>query len=76
MQPAEQIRARDPAVKFIDAQMTASDIVSIMTLTNELRVVQDFTDDRERCSPRLNRSHRRFQRTGGAGCNRRRFHRR
>ena len=47
MQPAEQIRARDAAVKFIDTQMTVSDMVSIMTLTNELRVVQDFTNDRE-----------------------------
>ena len=47
MQPAEQIRARDAAIKFIDTQMTASDMVSIMTLTNELRVVQDFTNDRE-----------------------------
>ncbi|HTC35448.1 MAG TPA: VWA domain-containing protein, partial [Bryobacteraceae bacterium] len=47
MQPAEQIRARDAAIKFIDTQMTASDVVSIMTLTNELRVVQDFTGDRE-----------------------------
>jgi VWFA-related protein len=47
MQPAEQIRARDAAVKFIDTQMTASDMVSIMTLTNELRVVQEFTRDRE-----------------------------
>src|SRR5579863_9587940 len=34
MQPAEQIRARDAAIKFIDTQMTASDTVSIMTLTN------------------------------------------
>ena len=33
MQPAEQIRARDAAIKFIDTQMTASDMVSIMTLT-------------------------------------------
>src|SRR3984957_12039151 len=47
MQPAEQIRARDAALKFIDTQMTASDTVEIMTLTNELRVVQDFTNDRE-----------------------------
>jgi VWFA-related protein len=47
MQPAEQIRARDAAVKFIETQMTASDAVSIMTLTNELRVIQDFTNDRE-----------------------------
>jgi len=47
MQPAEQIRAREAAVKFIDTQMTASDTVSIMTLTNQLRVVQEFTNDRE-----------------------------
>ncbi len=47
MQPAEQIRARDAATKFINTQMTASDTVSIMTLTNELRVVQEFTNDRE-----------------------------
>lgn len=47
MQPAEQIRAREAAVKFINTQMTASDTVEIMTLTNELRVVQDFTNDRE-----------------------------
>lgn len=47
MQPAEQIRARNAAIKFIDTQMTASDAVEIMTLTNELRVVQDFTNDRD-----------------------------
>ena len=47
MQPPEQIRAREAAKKFIETQMTASDTVSIMTLTNELRVVQEFTNDRE-----------------------------
>jgi VWFA-related protein len=47
MQPSDQIRSRDAAVKFIDTQMTASDMVEIMTLTNELRVVQEFTNDRE-----------------------------
>jgi VWFA-related protein len=47
MQPAEQIRAREAALKFIDTQMTASDTVEIMTLTNELRVVQEFSNDRE-----------------------------
>ncbi|HEX5228555.1 MAG TPA: VWA domain-containing protein [Bryobacteraceae bacterium] len=47
MQAAEQVRARDAAVKFIDTQMTASDMISIMTLTNDLRVVQEFTGDRE-----------------------------
>ena len=47
MAVGDLIRARDAAVKFIATQMTASDVVSIMTLTNELRVVQDFTNDRE-----------------------------
>ena len=43
----EQLRAQEAAQKFLDTQMTASDMVSIMTLTNELRVVQEFTNDRE-----------------------------
>ncbi|HEV2689856.1 MAG TPA: VWA domain-containing protein, partial [Bryobacteraceae bacterium] len=47
MQPQEQIRAKDAALKFLNTQMTASDLVSIMTYSNRLRVLQDFTDDRE-----------------------------
>ncbi len=47
MNPPEQIRARQAAVKFIDTQMTTSDMVEVMTLTNELRVTQEFTNDRE-----------------------------
>ena len=77
MQPAEQIRAREAAVKFIDTQMTASDTVSIMTLTNELRVVQEFTNDRETLVTAIQALRvGRFERTGGAGRHRRRCHRR
>lgn len=47
MQPAEQIRAREAAVKFLTSQMTASDMVSIMTYGTELKTVQDFTSDRD-----------------------------
>ncbi len=47
MQPAEQIRARNAAIKFLTSQMTASDSVSIMVFTSELRTVQDFTPDRD-----------------------------
>jgi len=47
MQPAEQIRARNAAIKFLTAQMTASDSVSIMLFTSELKTVQDFTSDRD-----------------------------
>src|SRR5438105_15625000 len=46
-QPPEQIRAKDAALKFREKQMTASDMVAILTYSNRLRVVQDFTDDRE-----------------------------
>ena len=47
MQPSEQIRAQDSALKFLNEQMTASDLVSVMTYSNRLRVVEDFTNDRE-----------------------------
>ena len=47
MQPAEQIRARNAAIKFLTSQMTASDSVSIMLFTSELKTVQDFTPDRD-----------------------------
>ncbi len=47
MQPAEQIRAKEAAIKFLSTQMTASDSVSIMTYGNELKTVLDFTSDRD-----------------------------
>ena len=48
MQPAEQIRAQDAAEKFLKQQMGPADLVSIMTFSNRLQVVQEFTDDRDR----------------------------
>ncbi len=47
MQPAEQIRARNAAIKFLSAQMTASDSVAVMLFTSELKTIQDFTSDRD-----------------------------
>ena len=47
MASAEQIRAKDAAVKFLSTQMTASDTVAIMTYGAELKTVQDFTSDRD-----------------------------
>ena len=47
MQPQEQIRAQQAALKFLNQQMTSSDLVEILTYTNRLRVMQEFTDDRE-----------------------------
>jgi VWFA-related protein len=47
MQPAEQIRTADAAVKFLSTQMTLSDLVSIMVFASSLQTVQDFTADRD-----------------------------
>ncbi len=48
MQPQEQIRAQQSALKFLGEQMTASDMVAIMTLGVTVQVAQDFTADRDR----------------------------
>jgi VWFA-related protein len=47
MEPAEQIRSVDSAIRFLSTQMTASDMVSIMTFGTDLKTVQDFTADRD-----------------------------
>ncbi len=48
MQQEDQFRAQASALKFLDSQITAADMVSIMTFSNKLQVVEDFTNDRER----------------------------
>jgi VWFA-related protein len=48
MEPPEQIRAQQAALKFIREQMSPSDLVAVMSFTSRLRVLEDFTDDRER----------------------------
>ncbi len=47
MQPTEQIRATEAAVKFLSTQMTSSDLVSIMVFGSSLQTVQNFTADRD-----------------------------
>jgi VWFA-related protein len=47
MQPAEQIRAKDAAAKFLTSQMTLSDSVSLMLVGSQLKTIQDFTSDRD-----------------------------
>jgi VWFA-related protein len=47
MQPPEQIRAGEAAMKFLREQMTSSDLVEIMTFGTELKVVEEFTNDRD-----------------------------
>jgi VWFA-related protein len=47
MQPAEQVRATESARKFLGQQMTSADLVSVMTFSNELKTLQEFTGDRD-----------------------------
>ncbi len=48
MPVADQIRAQQAALKFLDARMTQSDLVAVLTYSTDLTVLQDFTDDRDR----------------------------
>jgi VWFA-related protein len=44
----DQIRAQEAAVKFVKTQISASDLVAIMSFSADVKVVEDFTDDRDR----------------------------
>lgn len=47
--PAEdQIRARRAAEKFIQEKLSPADAVAVMSFSTQLRVLEDFTDDRDR----------------------------
>lgn len=48
MPQEDQIRAQKAALTFLDTQMTAADVVSIMAFATKLQVIQDFTSDREK----------------------------
>ncbi len=49
--PADQLRALDAAMKFIRTQMTPADLMAIMLFEGgAVRVLQDFTADRDRLS--------------------------
>ena len=43
----DQIRVQKSALKFLNTNMTASDLVALMTYAGELKVLQDFTEDRD-----------------------------
>ena len=47
MQPEEVERAAKSAMDFAQKQMAPADLVSVVTLSNSLKVELDFTADRE-----------------------------
>jgi VWFA-related protein len=42
------IRAHDAAAKFVKQQMSKADLVSVVSFSSNLRVLSDFTNDRDR----------------------------
>jgi VWFA-related protein len=47
MQIADQLRAQDAALKFINTRLTKDDLVAILLYASTVQVGTDFTDDRE-----------------------------
>jgi VWFA-related protein len=43
----DQVRAQSAATKFLKSSMQQADLMAVMTNTNDLKVLQDFTDDRD-----------------------------
>jgi VWFA-related protein len=43
----DQKRAQTAALKFLQTQITPADLVAIMTFSSSVKVVEDFTDDRD-----------------------------
>lgn len=43
----DQVRAQTAAKKFLTTQMQPSDLMAIMSFSTELKVLQDFTDDKD-----------------------------
>ncbi len=47
MAVAEQLRAQQSALQFLNTQISQSDLVAVMTYATDLAVLQDFTGDRD-----------------------------
>ena len=43
----DQIRAQTAALKFLQTQMKPADLMAIMTFSSDVKVLEDFTDDRD-----------------------------
>ena len=47
MAVAEQLRAQQAALQFLNTEIAQSDLVAVMTYSTDLSVLQDFTGDRD-----------------------------
>jgi len=51
----DQKRAQAAALKFLHTQMAPADLVAIMTFSSDVKVVEDFTDDRDQLEKDINK---------------------
>jgi len=54
MQPDDLMRALKAATTFVKERLTPADLVAVVTYTSSLRVVQNFTNDRDALTKSLN----------------------
>jgi VWFA-related protein len=54
MQPDDLMRALKAAMTFVKQRLTPADLVAVVTYTSSLRVVHNFTNDRDALSKALN----------------------
>jgi VWFA-related protein len=54
MQPDDLMRALKAATTFVKQRLTPADLVALVTYTSSLRVVQNFTNDRDALTKALN----------------------
>ncbi len=54
MQPDDLMRALKAATTFVKDRLTPADLVAVVTYTSSLRVVQNFTNDRDALTKSLN----------------------
>jgi VWFA-related protein len=47
MSAPEQLRAQENAIKIVEERTNPFDVVTVMTFTSELKVVQEFSGDRD-----------------------------
>jgi VWFA-related protein len=47
MPAQDQYRAQAAAVKFVEKQMKPADLIAVMAFSDTMKVLQDFTDDRD-----------------------------
>ena len=47
MPAADQLRAQTAALKFVDQQIAPADLVAVLTFSTQLKVIQEFTSDRD-----------------------------